>query len=202
MTEQFMKKDDRNRRRTCRDRWRYRRHQHRRRLADPATSFTAKFSALLLFLIGRAPTLPVPVPQAVPAPQPLPPRTDVSAEQGDRESGEGGQMPMRPRAAHGRYRSRPSYSRILRDLSRPAPAARAAAAATFLARVPMEALDWVYMAIKEADWRGLRQIVQPGMTDAEADAALLKAARDARLQEATEPDEPTPDDNTKRKPPR
>lgn len=200
MTENaMMRKDNGTKRRTCRDRWRYRRHQYRRKLADPATSVSAKFSALLLFLIGRAPALPAPAPRSVPTPQPLL-RTDISPEQEEREGGEGGQMLMRPRAAHGRYRSRPSYCRIMRDLSRPAPAARADAAEALLARVPMEALDWTFMAIREEDWRALRLVVQPGMTDAEADAALKIVAREAKLQEATEPDEPTSDDDMKRKP--
>jgi hypothetical protein len=66
----------------------------------------------------------------------------------------------------------------------------------------MEALDWTYMAVKEGDWRSLRLVLQPGMTDAEAEEALKIAAREARLREVVEPDEATPDDDPKRKPPR
>lgn len=202
MAETIMTRNDGKKRRTCRDRWRYHWHQQRRKFADPAISTTEKLSALVLFLIGSAPTLPVPIPRTTPMSQPLPARADISPEQDERESGEGGQQVlMRPRAAHGRYRSRPSYSRIMRDLSRPAPAARADAAEALLARVPMEALDWVYMLIREGDWRNLRLVLQPGMTDVEADEALKIAAREARLREITDKDDETPDDDPKRKPP-
>lgn len=203
MTENIMKRSDRRKRRNCRDRWRYHWHQYRRKPADPAMSTTEKLSALLLFLVGNAPVLPAPVKRRAPMSQPLPARADVSPEQGERESGEGGQQVlMRPRAAHGRYRSQPPYSRIMRDLSRPTPAAQADAAEALLARVPIEALELVYLLLREKDWRSLRHIVQPGMSDADAEAALKIAAREAKLLEVVEPDDSTPDDDPERKPPR
>jgi hypothetical protein len=90
----------------------------------------------------------------------------------------------------------------MRDLSRPAPAARADAAEALLARVPMEALDWVYMLIREGDWRNLRLVLQPGMTDVEIEEALKIAAREAKLREIADKDDETPDDDPKRGPPR
>ncbi|TGS40708.1 MULTISPECIES: hypothetical protein [unclassified Mesorhizobium] len=110
----------------------------------------------------------------------------MSPEQIEREHGEGGRIAMQPRVVHGRYRVLPSYSRILRDLSRPAVAARVDAAGALLARVPMEALEWTYAVLREEDWAALRTIVQPGMSDAEADAALVTAAREALLRQAAE----------------
>jgi hypothetical protein len=112
----------------------------------------------------------------------------------DYERGLGGDTFLRPRRAAGvgRYRSRPSLSRLMTDLRHPA--ARKDAAAALEARVadPVT-LEWIRERIAQDDISRLAIWVRPGKTEGtvmaawrgEADAALLDVAPD---DAATSPD--------------
>lgn len=177
-----------DRRRTCRDRMRFRL-QRRKRRGDPASSVFLQLLALVLALFGRAPL--VPVIASRPAPLPLPARNDVSPEQQARERGEGGTgyLPPRPGTRprlHGRYRARPTYRKLVTDLRRPVPAAHAEAADILRKRLPPEAHAWLDNVLERRDWSALAWSARPGATDEEVETAMLRAALD--WTEARRPD--------------
>jgi hypothetical protein len=172
------------RRRTCRDRKRYERHQHRRRGGNPAAAVAAQFLALVALLAAR---MPLPWPAPVPRPPgrrserraSRPRRTDWSPQQEAREHGEGGALPPLSRNSSGsggarRYRSRPSYRRLVADLRRPA--GRAEAADVLRARLPAEVAPWLDDVMDRQDWPALASCAQRGMSDDEARRQMLESA--------------------------
>ncbi len=177
--------------RTCRDRLRYQRQQRKRR-GDPASSVFLRLLALVLALFGRAPFLAVPASRLAPTQgSPLREREDVSPQQRQRERGEGGYGHLRPAPGsrprrHGRYRSKPSYRRLVADLRRPSPAARDEAAAVLRRRLPPEAHEWFDEVVKRRDWSALAWCARPDATDEQTETAMLRAALD--WTEARKPD--------------
>lgn len=170
------------RRRSCRDRWKYQRHQHRRRraTADPATSVFLQLLALVLVVFGRAPVVPS-VPAAASAARPYPAsrlRDDRSPEARERERGEGG-YPMPPRwdrRRYGRYKSTPTYRRLVRDIQRPAARKEALDILRRRLDLPPEAAGWLDKLDGDGDLAALLLYVRPGLTDTASEAELLLAA--------------------------
>ena len=107
----------------------------------------------------------------------------------DYERGLGGDIFLRPRpsaSGTGRYRSRPSFSRLMADLRRPAP--REDAAHALLSRISDSATrKWAAERIAKDQVNRLSIWVRPGRTETdiltawrgEADAALDEAVSDA-----------------------
>lgn len=195
-------------RRTCRDRLRFRRVQRKRR-GDPATSVFLQLLSLVLTLFGRAPLVPVVVSR--PASPPRPTRDDTSPEQRERERGEGGKgfLPPRPEMRsrlHGRYRTKPTYRKLVADFRRPVPAARDEAAGILRKRLPPEAHAWLDSVLERRDWSALAWSARPGATDEEVETAMLRAAlewTEARTPDGdggSTPPPPGGDDPDDRKP--
>lgn len=186
-----MREEDRPKphgRRTCRDRVRFRRMQ-RKRQGDPATSIFLQLLALVLALFGRAPLVPVIASSRVSFPRPT--RDDTSPEQQERERGEGGRgfLPQRPgmrSRLHGRYRTRPTYRKLIANLRRPDPTVRDEAADVLRKRLPPEAHPWLDSVLERRDWSALAWSARPGATDEEVETAMLRAALD--WAEARTPD--------------
>ncbi len=174
-------KGSKPRRRTCRDRFRYKRHENRRR-GNPATSAALWLLALMLALFGRSPRIPAPVLRPTPAQGAFPDRRDVSRQQREREHGEGGHgfLPphrrTRPRRHGGRYRTNPTYRRLIADLRRPTPSARDEAAEILRRRLPSETHEWLADVLERRDWSALAWCARPGATDDETETTILKAA--------------------------
>lgn len=196
--------------RSCGDRWRFQRHQrhqhHQRRrkaTADPATSVFLQLFALILALFGRAPVVPS-VPATVPAARPRPTprlRDDLSPEAIERERGEGGypMLPRRDGRRFGRYKSTPSYRRLVRDLQRPATHKEALDVLKKRLDLPPEAAGWLGRLESDGELAALLPFVRPGMFETGSEAALLLAAvewleaqRDPELPPSPLP---PPDDN-------
>lgn len=185
------------RRRTCRDRWKHQRHQRRRRkaTADPAMSVFLQLLALILVIVGRAPVVPSPSPVAVPAVRPGSAgrsSDDRSPEAVERENGEGGHLmpPRRDSRRYGRYKSTPSYRRLVRDIQRPAARAEALDVLRQRLHLPSEARGWLDELDKQGDLAALLPYVRPGMADLDSEAALLLAAIEW-LEACRDPEQPT-----------
>lgn len=191
----------RDRRRTCRDRWRYQRQQRRRRTTDPATGVFLQLLALLYWIIGRGPVIPPPVP-APARPRPAPRLPDTrSPEAIERERGEGGRALMPPRREgrrHGRYRASPSYRRLVRDLQRPAARKEALDVLKKRLDLPPEARGWLDKLDENGDLAALLPHVRPGLSDLDSEASLLLAAvewLEAQRDSELPPSSPTPPDD-------
>lgn len=196
------------RRRTCWDRLRMAQQRLRRR-GDPASAVAAQLLALVLFIVGRVP-LPVPRPAPTclthPRPASVRRREDWSPDQEEREHGEGGHL-LAPRrfSGAGRYRTAPSYRRLLRDLRRPYGPARVEALDVLRRRLdlPEAARGWLDEQAQAHDWSPLAACVGVGRTDADAEIAALQAAiawLEARITDGDSPPpppvgaDPRPDD--------
>lgn len=170
-------KIERPKRRTCRDSWRYRRRRIRR--IDPAASTALTLLLIILILVGRAPLIPSWWPQRSAALD-LPVRDDWSAEQEERERGEGGRSIMPPRfrppRLHGRYRASPSYRRLVADLRRPAARNEALEVLGRRLALPAAAQGWLDEISDNHDWPVLAACAPPGRVDADAEIALLRSA--------------------------
>lgn len=167
-----------------RDRNRRKDHPRRRRSADPAMRVFLQILTWLLILIGLAPRPGGAAPAAASrrAPLAIQRRDDWTADQEERERGEGGLFPVlrvsglktRQAAVAGRYRVSPSYRRLVSDLRRPA--ARAEAAEILRRRMPSEAHPWLDDILARQHMAALSWCARPGMTDTEAETAMLRAA--------------------------
>jgi len=181
-----------SRRRTCRDRWKHQRHQRRRRkaTADPATSVFLQLLALVFVIFGRAPIVPSPTPAAATAARPGP--DDRSPEAVERENGEGGHLmpPRRDSRRYERYKSTPSYRRLVRDVQRPAARTEALDVLRQRLDLPSEARGWLDQLEREGDLAALLPYARPGMTDLDSEAALLLAAVEW-LEARRDPEQPT-----------
>lgn len=194
-----------DRRRTCRDRWRHQRQQRRRRaMSDPATSVFLQLLTLILLVFGRAPVVPLRPSSPAPAARPRPAvgrlADDRTPEAVERENGEGGHLlpPRRDSRRYGRYKSIPSYRRLVRDAQRPAARREALDVLRQRLRLPPEAGGWLDGLERDGELAALLPHVRPGVTDLDAEAALLLAAvqwlesqRDPELP----PSPPTPPDD-------
>lgn len=167
--------------RSCGDRWRFQRHQRRRKAtADPATSVFLQLLALILAIFGRAPVI-LSRPAAVHATRPRSAprlRDDRSPEAIERERGEGGHPlpPRRHRRRYGRYKSTPTYRRLVRDVQRPAARKEALDVLRRRLDLPPEARGWLDGLEKEDELAALLSYVRPGLTDTDSEAELLLAA--------------------------
>lgn len=182
--------------RSCRDRWKHQRHQHRRRraTADPATRVFLELLVLVLAILGRAPVNPLAGPAAAPAARPRPAvRDDRSPDAIERERGEGGYLmpPRRDARRYGRYKSTPTYRRLVRDLQRPAARKEALDVLKKRLDLPPEARGWLDGLEKEDELAALLPFVRPGLTDTDSEAELLLAAVQW-LEARTDPERPSP----------
>lgn len=168
------------RRRICRDRWKHQRHQRRRRkaTADPATSVFLQLLALVLWVFRRPPVVRRP--------------DDRSPEAVERENGEGGHLmpPRRDSRRYGRYKTTPSYRRLVRDVQRPAARTEALDVLRQRLHLPSEARGWLDELEREDDLAALLRYARPGMTDLDSEAALLLAAVEW-LEARRDPEQPT-----------
>lgn len=163
--------------RTCLDVWR---HRHRRiRRIDPAASTALQLLLIILILVGRAPVVPDWWPRKAAA-LPLPARDDWCEQQAEREWGEGGSGILQPRRGaprlHGRYRSSPSYRRLVADLRRPAARAEALDILRRRLALPDAAKGWLDDISDNQDWAVLAACTPPRKIDADAEIALLRSA--------------------------
>lgn len=194
MTTHTRQPPKKERPRSCRDRWKHQRHQHRRRraTADPATRVFLELLVLVLAILGRAPVNPLAGPAAAPAARPRPAvRDDRSPEAIARERGEGGHLlpPRRDGRRFGRYKSTPSYRRLIRDAQRPAARREALDVLRKRLDLPPEAAGWLDKLESDGELTALLSHVRPGLTDTDSEAELLLAA--VRWLEArTDPDRP------------
>lgn len=163
--------------RTCLDVWRHRRRRIRR--IDPAMSTALQLLLIILILIGRAPLVPDWWPRKAVA-HPVPSRDDWCAQQAERERGEGGSVILQPRRGaprlHGRYRSSPSYRRLVADLRRPAARAEALDVLRRRLALPAAAKGWLDDISDNQDWAVLAACAPRGKIDADAEIELLRAA--------------------------
>lgn len=155
--------DDKKKRRNCGDRARYelqRRKAQRGRKIDPAMSVMISIMAVISVGLRLLPspsstpsrtTLPMPEPRV-----PLPVPAD-SAEPWQR------------------YKMRPSWTQLIRDLARPA--ATEDAQREVRSRLPAECSHWLDQIIRDEDWSSLRIHVRSGSKDDEVAAAALLDAR-------------------------
>lgn len=188
--------------RSCRDRWKHQRHQHRRRraTADPATRVFLELLALVLAIFGRAPVVPS-VPAAVPVARPRPTvRDDRSPEAIARERGEGGHLlpSRRDGRRFGRYKSTPSYRRLIRDAQRPAARREALDVLKKRLDLPPEAVGWLDKLESDGELAALLPFVRPGLTDTDSEAELLLAAvewLEAQRDPELPPSPPPPPDD-------
>lgn len=169
-----------SRRRTCRDRWKWHRHQRRRRkaTADPAMSVCLELLALVLWVF-RAPSV-VRCPDG--------PSTDAVTQ----ESGDGGHLiaPRWDSRRFGRYKTRPSYRRLIRDIQHPAARAEALDMLRWRLDLPYKAQGWLDELEFNGELATLRHFVRTGMTDLASEAALLSAAAEW-LEARQVPKQPT-----------
>jgi hypothetical protein len=183
MKETHETKGSKSRRRTCRDRFRYKSHENRRK-GNPATSAALWLLALVLALFGRIPRVQTPVLRPSPAQEVFPDRGDVSRQQRERELGEGGHgfLPShretQSRRQSGRYRTNPTYRRLIADLRRPTPSARDEAAEILRRRLALETHEWLDDVLERRDGAALAWCARPGATDDETETVILKAALD------------------------
>ncbi len=153
--------DDRETRRTCADRARYaaeRRKVQRGKKFDPAMSMTIQFLGLLSVGLRLLPEFSIksrPVPAvSIPAPPVRPPDSDQPWQ---------------------RYKSTPSWQRVVKDLARPA--ATADAQQEVRSRLPVECAPWLNYVFRENQWGDLRILVRSGSTDVDVAAEAVAAAR-------------------------
>lgn len=165
------------RRRGCRDRGRYVVRRIRRGVTPP------ELWALLIFLLlgGSAPR-PDPMPEPV-------------------QTGGGRRVGVTVSTGN-RYGRRPSYRRLISDLSRPA--AEPEAVEVLRRKVPEEVLPWLDDVLRRHDLAALKTLVPPGTEDEKAELGMLRATL-AWLREQ-EDDDPDGDDEgpppSRPKPPR
>lgn len=156
-----MDNDDKKKRRNCADRARYtleRRKAQRGRKIDPAMSVAIQLMAI--FSIGLrmlpefspavTPVLPMPAPPPIPVPSP-------SSEPWQR------------------YKMRPSWTQLIRDLARPV--ATADAQREVRSRLPAECGPWLDQVFRDEDWSSLRMHIRSGATDDEVGVKVLRDAR-------------------------
>lgn len=187
--------------RSCGDRWRFQRHQRRRKAtADPATGVFLRLLALFLIIIDRAPVIPAAVHTTRSRPTPRL-RDDRSPEARERERGEGGHPmpPRRDRRRYGRYKATPTYRRLVRDIQRPAARREALDVLKKRLDLPPEARGWLDKLESDGELAALLPFVRPGLTDADSEAELLLAAVEW-LEGQRDPERPTsppvpPDDD-------
>jgi hypothetical protein len=164
------------RRRGCRDRGRYVVRRIRRGVTPP------ELWALLIFLLfgGSAPR-PDLMPEPVPAGGGR--RVGVTVSTGNR------------------YGRRPSYRRLISDLSRPA--AEPEAVEVLRRRVPEEVLPWLDDVLRRHDLAALKTLVPPGTEDEKAELGMLRATLSwLREQEEDEEEQDGDDDGPTRPRPR
>ncbi|NMG39757.1 hypothetical protein GRZ55_10935 [Chelativorans sp. ZYF759] len=77
---------------------------------------------------------------------------------------------------HGRYRSAPSYRRLVADLRRPAARAEALDVLRRRLALPAAAHGWLDEISDNHDWAVLATCAPPGKIDADAEIALLRSA--------------------------
>lgn len=156
-----MDNDDKKKRRNCADRARYtmeRRKAQRGRKVDPAMSVAIQLMAL--FSIGLrmlpdfspnvTPALPMPAPSRVPLPT-------TSSEPWQR------------------YKMRPSWTQLIRDLARPV--ATADAQREVRSRLPAECGPWLDQVFRDEDWPSLRMHIRSGISDDDMGGKVLGTAR-------------------------
>lgn len=156
-----METDKRERRRNCADRARKAAMERRRqRGKDPAMSVFVQLLGLMALglrllpdfspspsvSIGLPPPPPVPVPVPVPSSEPWQ-----------------------------RYKGAPSWSRLVKDLARPA--ATEDAQRELRARLPAECSKWVDFVVREGAWGDVRVHVHSGADDEGIVAALVSESR-------------------------
>lgn len=165
-----MDNDDKKKRRNCADRARYtleRRKAQRGRKVDPAMSVAIQLMAL--FSIGLR-MLPDFSPNATPAlPMPAPPRVP---------------MPTPSSEPWQRYKLRPSWTQLIRDLARPV--ATADAQREVRSRLPAECGPWLDQVFRDEDWSSLRMHIRSGATDEEMCGKALRSARRWQADRAAE----------------
>lgn len=180
------------RRRTCLDEMRLKlaERQRQRRGGDPAGKVALQLLTLLSGVLALFPPLPMPTFAFSfgPARSSVPPIDDdrgptaYAMERG-----------IEPHYyATSRPRPSPSWSRLVKDLSRPRKANRARE--LLEARVPPAAVEWLRDTIDTGDLWRLRMTVRPGAHDDEITASMLAAAQawDAERQQAAAPASETP----------
>lgn len=175
------------RRRTCLDEMRraLAERQRQRRGSDPAGKVMRQLLGILSGALAMMP--PIPMPAFTFSFRPA--RRATSSIDDDRGptayAMERGLEPLHYKTT--RVRPPPSWSRLVKDLSRPRKADQARA--LLEARVPSAAIEWLRDTIDTDDLWRLRMTVRPGAPDDEVAALMLAAAQawEAERKQAAAP---------------
>ncbi|MGO7360162.1 hypothetical protein [Rhizobium ruizarguesonis] len=152
--------DDKKKRRNCADRARYtmeRRKAERGRKIDPAMSVAIQLMALFSIGLRMLPDFSPASTPALPMPAPRVPLPSPSAEPWQR------------------YKMRPSWTQLIRDLARPV--ATADAQREVRSRLPVECGPWLDKVFRDEDWSSIRMHIRSGATDEDVGMKVLRDAR-------------------------
>jgi hypothetical protein len=164
---------NKKRRRNCADRARYtleRRKAQRGRKIDPAMSVAIQLMAIFSIGLRMLPYFSPALPAVTPAlPMPASPPVPVPSPSSE---------PWQ------RYKMRPSWTQLIRDLARPV--ATADAQREVRSRLPAECGPWLDQVFRDEDWSSLRMHIQSGATDDEVCGKVVRSARRWQADRAAE----------------
>lgn len=155
--------DDKKKRRNCADRARHammERCAQRGRKLDPAMSVAIQLLAVIsvgLRLLPDFSSAATPTTSTLPMPSPRIPLPSPSAEPWQR------------------YKFRPSWTQLIRDLARPV--ATVDAQREVRSRLPIECGPWLDQVFRDEDWSSLRMHIRSGATDDDVGTKVLRDAR-------------------------